>query len=404
MSTQVLSVEKDSPTEENQDFQTQAVATIAGAHTANDTFQAFLPPLLPVLIENLALSKTQAGLLSVFLNLPSALQPYFGQVADRVNLRPVVILAPAVTAVMMSLIGIANQYALIGILLFIAGLSSAVFHSVAPVIAGKLSGAKLGRGMSFWMVGGEAGRAIGPLVLVGALNQFGIINLPWLMLGGFGASTLLYYRLKNVPMNTIPAHPPMPVGKALHLMGPMLISMAGLIFTRGLLIAGTATYLPTYMTESGASLWFAGLSLSIMQTAGVVGAMLGGTFSDKVGRRVLLVAACLTTPIFMVLFLTTPLNVKPIFLALLGFTSLSMPAVMLAIMQENFPENRALANGMTLLLFFITSAISTMIVGMIGDRWGLTTAFYISAGSMLLGAPLVFLLPAHARASQETQP
>ena len=54
------------------------VATIAAGHAVHDTFTAFLPPLLPVLINNFLLSKTEAGLLSVFMQAPSLLQQFCG--------------------------------------------------------------------------------------------------------------------------------------------------------------------------------------------------------------------------------------------------------------------------------------------------------------------------------------
>ncbi|MGD2206187.1 MAG: MFS transporter, partial [Anaerolineae bacterium] len=148
---------------EAQQSQTGGVLTVSGGHAMHDTYTAFLSPLLPAFIENLMLTKTGAGLLTVFMQGPSLLQPFIGHVADRVSLRYMVILAPAVTATAMSLLGVAPAYAVLALLLMVAGLSSATLHSVAPVMAGRLSGERLGRGMGFWMVGGELGRTLGPL-------------------------------------------------------------------------------------------------------------------------------------------------------------------------------------------------------------------------------------------------
>ncbi len=155
-------------------FRTDGVVTVTGGHAVNDTYTSFLPPLLPSLIQEFGLSTTQAGLLSVFLQWPSVLQPFIGYQADRFNLRYLVILAPAMTGIAMSLLGVAPNYAWLGILLIIAGISSAGIHSVGPVIAGGMSGSKLGRGMGFWMVGGGLGYTIGPLILVTTLQTAGI--------------------------------------------------------------------------------------------------------------------------------------------------------------------------------------------------------------------------------------
>ena len=171
---------------------------VTGGHTVNDTYTSFLPPLLPSLIQSFGLSNTQAGLLSVFLQWPSVLQPFIGYLADHANLRYLVILAPAITGITMSLLGVAPSYAWLGILLVIAGLSSAAIRSVGSVIAGGLSGSKLGRGMGFWMVGGGLGSQIGPLIFVTTIQTAGCPAMPWLMLGGLVTSTVLYVRLRDV--------------------------------------------------------------------------------------------------------------------------------------------------------------------------------------------------------------
>ena len=135
-------------------FQVAGVATITVGHAVHDTYTVFLPPLLPVLIEKFALSNAQAGLLSVLMQWPSLLQPVFGYLADHVNLRYFVVTVPSLSAIAMSLSGVAPSYAVLALLLVVVGVGSAGMHSVGPVIAGNLSGRSLGRGMGMWMVGG----------------------------------------------------------------------------------------------------------------------------------------------------------------------------------------------------------------------------------------------------------
>ncbi len=147
-------------------FQIGRVMLVTPAHWINDTYQAFLAPLLPVLIEKLSLTKSEAGLLSVCLQIPSLMQPFVGYLADRVSMRYFVILSPAITAVLMSLLGVAPSYGAMVLLLLGAGVSTASIHSVGPVMIGRASGASLGRGLGFWMVGGELGRTVGPIIVV----------------------------------------------------------------------------------------------------------------------------------------------------------------------------------------------------------------------------------------------
>ncbi len=374
-------------------FQTDGLLTITAGHAVHDTYTAFLSPLLPAFIANLALLKTEAGLLSVFMQWPSLLQPFIGHLADRVSLRYLVILAPTVTGVVMSLLGVAPGYGVLALLLMVAGLSSASLHAVGPVIAGNLSGRSLGRGMGFWMVGGELGRTLGPIVVVSAVRLLGLEGTPWLMIGGFLASALLYVRLKDVSTQPTNAGQGLPWRQALRSMGPLLAPLAGIVVARAFMVRSLNTFLPIFLSEEGANLWFAGASLSLLEAGGVVGALLGGAMSDRLGRRLVLSISMLTAPLLMFVFLTSDGWLQLPLLLLLGFSALSVTPVMMALVQESFPENRALANGVYGSLGFVLGSVVVVVLGAMGDLLGLRMAFVASAVITLLGLPFVLLLP-----------
>jgi len=379
------------------EFHTDRVVTISAAHAVHDTYTAFLAPLLPVFIENLSLSKTEAGLLSVFNQAPSLLQPFIGHLADRANLRLLVIMAPAVSATAMSLLGIAPSYLVLAFLLMVTGLSSATLHSVAPVIAGRLSGSRLGRGMGFWMVGGELGRTLGPLVIVAAIQFLGLKGTPWLMVGGWLTTVLLYIRLRDVDARP-PSHSDgLPWRRALRVMGPLLVPLLGVIIVRSFMSSAITTYLPVFLTEEGAELWFAGVSLSVLEAAGILGALLGGSLSDRFGRRVVLVVSLLLTPLLRLAFLVVSGWMRFPLLLLLGFTALSVTPVIMALVQESLPDNRALANGLYMCISFIIRSGAIVALGAMGDWLGMRAAFFGSAIITLLGLPFVFLLPIRRR-------
>jgi FSR family fosmidomycin resistance protein-like MFS transporter len=378
---------------QEKEFHTGRVLTIGAGHALHDTYTAFLSPLLPVFIENLALSNTQAGLLTVFNQIPSLFQPVIGHLADRLSLRLLVILTPAVTATGMSLLGVAPDYLVLALLLVVVGLSSATLHSVAPVIAGRLSGHSLGRGMGFWMVGGELGRTLGPLIIVGAIQFLGLGGTPWLMIGGWLTSILLYFTLSDVGARPAPAAESLPWKQALRVMGPILVPLVGIITVRSFMSAALTTYLPIFLTGEGAELWFAGVSLSILEAAGVVGALLGGSLSDRLGRRTMLAASLLSTPALMVLFVILSGWLRLPLLLALGLTSLSITPVIMALVQETSPQNRALANGTYMMLSFLIRSGVVVLVGAMGDLWGMRAAFLISAVIPLLGLPFLRQLP-----------
>ncbi|GAB4532496.1 MAG: MFS transporter [Anaerolineae bacterium] len=378
---------------EPEQFQTDRVLTISAGHAVHDTYTAFLPPLLPAFVESLLLSTTQAGLLSVFLGAPSLIQPLIGHLADRVSLRYFVILAPSVTAIAMSLLGVAPGYAALAILLVMAGLSSACLHAVGPVMAGRLSGRSLGRGMGIWMVGGELGRTVGPIVIVSAVALLTLKGTPALMVLGLVTSVVLYLRLRDVPGRPPGIGQSLPWRLALWGMRRLLLPVVGLIVVRAFTLVALTTYLPLFLTREGANLWLAGASLSILEAAGMVGALAGGAISDWLGRKRVLLVSLVTMAFFMWVFLAVDGLLRFPVLVLLGLTALSVTPVLMAVVQESTPDNRALANGMFMALSFGIRAGVVVVVGLLGDLFGLRLAFTVSALLPLLGVPFVFLLP-----------
>ena len=375
------------------DFPARSVSDLGLAHAANDTYAAFLPPLLPPLIEKLSLSKTEAGLIAFLSTLPSLLQPAIGHLADRADLRYLVIFSPAIVATAMSLLGVAPRLLVVALLVTVAGLASAAFHAVAPAMAGHLSGRRLGRGMGIWMVGGALGFTIGPLLVVTTLNFFSLEGTPWLMVGGWAASALLFVVLRRVP-----ARPPdSMVGNSwregLRSVKPIFVPVAGITLLRSFLVTATFIFLPTYLTEQGAPLWFAGLSVSISAGAGMVGSLAGGSMSDRWGRRRVLSTFIVAAPILALALLGARDWSLVLVLILLGFAIPPSNVVIMTLVQESSPDNRALATGVYHAIGFMSESISSLTVGILGDLIGLSPTIVITAVLMLLSLPLVVLLP-----------
>jgi FSR family fosmidomycin resistance protein-like MFS transporter len=374
-------------------FHSRRVLTIAGAHAAHDTYTAFLAPLLPVFITSFGLSKTEAGLLAVFLQLPWLLQPVIGHLADISRAELFVIAAPGVSAIAMCLLGIAPGYAVLVSLLLLAGVSSAGFHAVGPALVSQLSGRSLGRGMGIWMVGGELGRTLGPVIAVTAVEVLTRERMPWLMVGGIAFSGALFARLRNdhPPVDTTATR--LPWRQLVRSMRPVLLPLAGIMFLRAFLVAALNLYLPVFLSERGASLWLAGSALSVLEAAGVAGALAGGTISDRIGRRLTLALSLTATPLLTFVFLGASGWVQIALLVLLGLTGLSVTPVIMAVVQESFPGNRALANSLYMMLSYVIRSVAVVSLGALGDTVGLGSGYAISAGLALLGLPLVRYLP-----------
>ena len=151
-------------------FQTGNVLTISFGHFMHDVYTSFLAPILPLLIQNLGISMYQAGILDVVRKSPSLLNPFIGIIADKICVRYFVILAPAITAIGMSLLGIMPNYWALVAMLFLVGISNTLFHIPAPVIIKQTSANQVGLGMSYFMLGGELSRTVGPLLITATIS------------------------------------------------------------------------------------------------------------------------------------------------------------------------------------------------------------------------------------------
>ncbi len=373
-------------------FNSGKVISLASAHGVHDVYSSFLAPLLPVLIERLSLLKVEAGLFMVFQQWPSVLQPVIGHYADRVNFKRLVLLAPMVTAVAMSLFAVVRTYWMAAILLMVSGLASACLHSVAPAIISRFSGKQIGRGMSFWMISGELGVMVGPMLITTVIAGFSVEAAPWLMIGGIAASVSLAFILKDVEF----VNPDMiskPLRDSRQRIIRVFLPLAGILIMRAFLRAAVETYMPVYLTEKGASLWLAGASLTILEAAGIIGILLAGFFNDRFGPRWIFLTSLIGSPLMLYLFLTSTGSLQLILLILLGMISLCVVPVGMAVMQENFPENRSFANGLYLSVLFIANSVAGLIMGGMADAMGTPQAFLWSVFICLIGVPFVFLLP-----------
>ncbi len=230
-------------------FQTANVLMIVGAHAIHDTFSAFVAPLLPLIIERLSISLTLAGTLTIFLTLPSILNPLIGYMADRVNVRYFIIVAPGLTATLMSSMGLTESYFGLAAILFVTGISVAAFHAPAPALVARISGNQVGKGMSFFMAGGELGRTIGPLVAVAAVSYLTMDSMFPVAVIGWTASIILFIRFRGIrlqPVQQSGLREMLPIAR--QLFAPILF----IVITRSFVIVSLGTFLPTYLNLRGA--------------------------------------------------------------------------------------------------------------------------------------------------------
>ena len=122
--------------------------------------------------------------------------------------------------------------------------------------------------------------------------------------------------------------------------------LSGITISRAVMKGALTTFLPTYITVKGGSLWLGGISLVILQFAGAAGAFGAGTISDRFGRKKVLIAVSVISPILMWLFMAAGPIFTILVLILLGITILSTGPIMLAAVNERKNDHPSFINGL----------------------------------------------------------
>ncbi|MGQ1891988.1 MFS transporter [Thermophagus sp. OGC60D27] len=371
-------------------FKTLDVFLISLTHHIHDVYTSFLAPIQVLILEKLSINYTLFGLLSVIQRLPTLLNPLVGILADKVRIRYLMIVAPSLTAVSMSLIGLAPSYSFLVILMLVSGISSTMFHVPTPVMIRLIAGNRTGRGMSFYMVGGELARTLGPIVILGAIDLWGLEGTFRLIPAGILASLILFFRFRHVDLRKrIPHDGAQHNGYTATLKKylPVLLIIGSITLSRGVMKSCLTYYLPGYLESTGSSRWMAGISLSVIFLSGTAGTLLSGTISDFIGRRNTLLIVSIVSPLLMGLFILAKGSFTLPLLIVMGFFLLAPTPVFLAIINSLKTDHLPFVNGLYMTSNFLFNSITTLATGYGFDHFGHQTTFIFAAFAALMAIP-----------------
>lgn len=365
------------------DYSTIGVLSLA--HMLNDMYSNFLPQMLPFLVAATALTTTRAAILvSAFTISSSFIQPLFGYFFDQQGKRWLVHVGTLWMAIMLSLTGLVDNYFLLVFLAALAGLGTAAFHPQASTMITAVSGDRKAVLLSTFVAFGNIGFALSPLLLVPLFLNYGLHATIYTVIPGILVALLLYFfaprndaLIGNAPILSEVLH-------SLLAARSELLAITGVIAIRSLAYTGLLTILPLYFQAQKLSSIAASHLVFIMLFSGAIGGILGGFLSDHYGRKPLIVGSLvLSTPLFFG-FTHTSGTLSTIFLALAGASLLSSFSVTVVAAQEAIPNNKSLAAGLTLGFAGGIGGLMVILIGRIGDLYGLTAAI-----SVLFFLPIV---------------
>ena len=173
---------------------------------------------------------------------------------------------------------------------------------------------------------------------------------------------------------------------------------------RNMAQSGLKLFLPFYIIDVlNLPYAYAGFAMTALLIGGMIASPIAGAYSDKYGRRsIIMVALTASTIIIVGLTFIGSGTTYVIGISLLGFTMFAIRPVLQGWMMDIVP--RTMTGSATSLMFSVQSfksAITPFIGGLIADQYGLPAVFYFLGGMLLLANLVAFLLPKYERIADE---
>jgi len=370
------------------------------SHLLNDTIQALIPAVYPLLKDSFQLSFAQIGMITFcFQMIGSVFQPLVGIYTDR-NPRPYSLVAGmAITMCGLILLALARSYEIILLAAAMVGLGSAVFHPESSRMARLASGGRHGFAQSLFQVGGNAGTALGPLlaawIIVPRGQRYILVFTVLAMAGMF-----VLARVGNWYAARLTALRKNGKGVRHHATGlskpTVVLSLAVLlvlIFSKFIYLASMTNYYTFYLIEKfGVSVQSSQFYLFIFLFAVAFGTIVGGPLGDKLGRKLVIWISILGMSPFALLLPHANLFWTAVLSAIIGFIMASAFPAILVYATELLPGNVGMVAGLFFGLAFGTAGIASALLGKLADATSIPYVMFLCGFLPLIGL-LTALLP-----------
>ncbi len=377
-------------------------------HTVLDSYATLFPHLQPLLINKFAVVGARNSFAGVLISLYSIFssigQVFFGWLSDKVQSVHYITFGVAFTAIGLSLVGIVPSTYMVFLLLAIGGTGVAAFHPQATTYAGALAAETRGMGISIFLTGGNIGRALGPLVLLFIPYRYNndLSHLVWEMIPGVLVALLVPFILKFKHELDLTASSRVLSEKSNNqkdafwqVAQPHLIPLIALFIIaclRTVTGIGLESFLSIYLDDLGYSNQMRSLVIALYIFAGSMGIMLSGWVLSRLNTLILFLISLVFAPPLLYLSLHSKGIAFLIFL-FLGNVVLSSSitlSIILAQMMLRGYEN--IASSLMMGASWGVSGLLNLIVGNLGDRFGLPIVLDGLVMVPLVVAPLLFFL------------
>ncbi|MFJ7827301.1 MFS transporter [Psychrobacillus sp. NPDC096623] len=368
---------------------------IGVCHLFNDTLQAVIPAMFPVLELELGLTFTQLGLISFVLNIvASVLQPVVGFISDKKPMPYALPLGMTSSFVGMAGLALAPEYWMILVSVIFLGLGSAVFHPEGSRVSFMAAGSKRGLSQSIYQVGGNSGQALAPLISAFILVPLGQKGAAlFLIVAAIGIFILSrisawyksqleaekHSKRKRTLLSSLPALTNRQIGVALTLL--MVI-----IFARSFYVTNMTNFYIFHLMENyDLSIKEGQLIIFVFLALGAVGTLFGGPMADRFGRKnIILLSIAVPIPLCLALPYVPVWSIILLLIAIGFFIMLSF-SVTVVYAQELVPSKIGTMAGLTVGLAFGMGAIGAVVIGILMDYIGVYTTMIVVSTLPIIG-------------------
>ena len=405
-------------------------------HLLNDMFQAVIPAIYPMIKESLGLSFMQIGAITLTNQITSSLlQPMVGYFSDK-HPRPYgLVVGMCFTLTGLLLLSMADSFPLVLLSVAFVGVGSSVLHPESSKVARLASGgakgcasreqsqacldsaeaqpalASIGKGMaqSIFQIGGNVGRAIGPVAVAliviphgqGSIRWFALLAVVaiWVLarIGRWYKKQIgLYGRSKSKFFAEQSGRAERDIENVSHLSRHQIIVallvLLVLMFSKDFYTANIQSYLTFYMIDKfGLSVTASQYVLFAFLVSTAVGLLIGGEVGDRYGRKYVIWVSILGSSPFALLLPYCNLTWTIILVILVGMVMSSAMSAILVYGTELLPGNVGMISGAFFGLSFGLGGIGSAIFGWLADLSSIQYVFQLTAFLPLLGIVTYFL-------------
>jgi MFS transporter, FSR family, fosmidomycin resistance protein len=370
---------------------------VAAAHFINDIYMGFLTPLYPIVMDRFGLSLSMVGVISMVAAMASALsQPIFGMIFDRFGVSASVYLAPLLTGLLVSLMGVAPTYPLFLALLFLGCLGSAAFHPKGASVTPTLSGDHRELGMAIFSAGGNIGYAAGPALIAFFISLWGLKAMPVLAVPAAAVALVLFLLLPVRELERRTAHTRRVRWRELladRTDRSVLLRLVLVNFSLTVSVRGLSTFLPVYMAQASIPVTSIGVLFTVMLAIGAVVSVFASALSHRTGKRALvLISLAGGIPLAIAGYLLFPSMAGKVLVVAAGTVlSFSNPLLIL-LAQKHSGDSPAMASSLIMGFSWGLAGLAMVPLGWLGEaigiRWMMIVVAAFPALALLSGARL----------------